>query len=168
MKNSSIYRVSSHAKSSGAAVFLVAGFLLSFCAVGQENETSCLGRTVSGVCSIGFPAIWAGSERMEGLTVRITGYVDYIDGDAYLFPSRDLYVYSAGQGGIRINLAPEDEDLLKTIARKNGGPVTFVGIFSNRKRGIASGSVGRLRVGKSMFWPQEMPGEAPQPPPIKD
>lgn len=134
----------------------------------SANNATCNGEGEAGrVCRITFPMLWSNSSAYTSKVVRITGYIAAIDGEVYLFPSKNLFVYAAAQGGILIILPKSDRTKMLVLLEKEQ-PITFIGRFDQMEKGLITGSIGRLQVNESMFWPQEMPGEVPELPPLRD
>lgn len=115
------------------------------------------------VCSESFPALWSSADRDDSRYIEITGYVAYVFGGAYLFPSKDLYYYSAGQGGIRLHVESSQQDSLKKIAQRER-PVTLMGLYQPAPKRGGARPMGALDVAGNRFWMPTLPDEVPDVP----
>lgn len=115
------------------------------------------------VCNESFPSLWLSADRDDSRYIEITGYLAYVSGWAYLFPSRDFYYYSAGHGGIRLHVEPEQEEALKKIVER-GRPVTLVGLYQPAPKRGGARPMGALDVAGDKFWNPTLPNEVPDVP----
>jgi len=114
-------------------------------------------------CEVSPIALIADPQRFDGVNIQATGYLRRIEGKLVLFPSKDVYLFSAGRGGIELMGASGRIIELLDKGDECTQPVTVIGDFTYQTRGSVSGSVGVFH-GELNAYVQEMPGEPPKPP----
>lgn len=76
---------------------------------------------------------------------------------------KDLYYYSAGQGGIRLHVEPSQQEALKRNVQRER-PVTLVGLYQPAPKRGGARSMGSLEVAGDRFWMPTLPDEVPDVP----
>lgn len=94
------------------------------------------------VCQVSLYAVISNPDRYEGETIRVTGYLRRVYDVIVLYPTRDAYIYSAGQGGIELLAAHPDKIEIMRGKQELLGASTVIGKFSSVARGSLRGSVG--------------------------
>lgn len=149
-------------------VFLMAGVVPGAIADVRRSGSACAATVAATqtvvVCQKDFPALWRDAKALDKTYIRITGFVADVEGHPYLFASKDLYLYSGGRGGIALEFEPGDRARFEKWARGNHA-VTVAGKFVEGDEDNQPGSLGRLHILDQSYWPQELPGEPPAPPP---
>lgn len=148
---------------------LALGALMVFapCANASERrDYSCSGVPdreggVREVCDIGFFNLWRSPESFDEKYIRISGFVENIEGRLYMYASKDLYLYSGGRGGISLHGPQEGLEQVRLLAAE-GKPVSISGRFFWGSRGAVSESLGAMDVISGMSWVQTPPDQPPQ------
>ncbi|MCI1145614.1 hypothetical protein [Stenotrophomonas muris] len=109
------------------------------------------------VCTLLFQDL---RNRRDSVYVEVSGYVAYIGGLPYLFPSRDAYIYTGGKGGVALAIPLPEKKRFKRLVRADS-TVTVAGLYSPGA-GSGNGGLGQLEVIGRHYWLQELPGDKPQ------
>ncbi|WP_421570528.1 hypothetical protein [Stenotrophomonas sp. PD6] len=112
------------------------------------------------VCKETFPGLWVGLAREKGRYIEITGYVAYAFGYPYMFASKDMYLYAAGKGGVRLNVPVQEKELFDQMVVKEK-PITVTGLYSQNANRANDRSLGGIDVMPGRFWLAAMPDEPP-------
>lgn len=112
-------------------------------------------------CDVSPIAVVSDPERFDGINIQTTGYLRRIEGRLVLFPSKDIYIFGAGRGGIELLGASSRIAYLLGKRDECTHAITVIGDFTYQTRGSVPGSIGVLH-GDLAVFPQEMPGEAPR------
>lgn len=132
----------------------------------ERRDYSCSGVPdreggVREVCDIGFFNLWRSPESFDEKYIRISGFVENIEGRLYMYASKDLYLYSGGRGGISLHGPQEGLEQVRLLAAE-GKPVSISGRFFWGSRGAVSESLGAMDVISGMSWVQTPPDQPPQ------
>jgi hypothetical protein len=119
-------------------------------------DKSLQGHTVQ-VCPEIYPRLWSGavSERF----IEITGYLAYMGDVPIIYASRDIYLYSAGKGGVLLDINPSERGRFVGLV-KGEAAITVAGKYLPGPDSKYS-SIGRLEVMGRHYWQQEMVGQKP-------
>jgi hypothetical protein len=112
-------------------------------------------------CEVSPIAVIANPDRYEGMNISLTGYLRHIDNSYVLFPSKDLYFFSAGTSGIELLGAPKSISKLLDGKDEASRAVTVLGDFTSKVRGSLRSSIGVLH-GDLVVFSEDMPGEPPK------
>lgn len=112
-------------------------------------------------CEIPLIGLVSDPHRYEGVNVSTTGYLRRVQDVLVLFPSRDVYIFSAGRGGIELLGAPTSVAELLHGRSECSRAVTVQGGFTAKVSGRLPGSIGVIH-GDIRAFAEEVPGTPPR------
>lgn len=112
------------------------------------------------ICATSFPGLWAGLGGTQVRYIEITGYVTYAFGVPHVFASKDMYLYSAGRGGIRLHVAADEKDTFDRMVQKER-PMTLGGLYLPGRESKGDRPLGTMDVMPGRFWLSILPDEKP-------
>ncbi len=77
-----------------------------------------------------------------------------------MFASKDMYLYAAGKGGVRLNVPVQEKELFDQMVVKEK-PITVTGLYSQNANRANDRSLGGIDVMPGRFWLAAMPDEPP-------
>lgn len=127
------------------------------------DEMSCYkvsGGSDKDLCEVPSLSLFSYPSRFDNVNVRVTGYLRMVGDSLVLYPSKDMYIYSAGRGGVELLGEPAGGRNLLRGEKECTRAVTVIGRFTSKISGGSRGTVGAI-TGKIAIFTEEFYGEPP-------